>query len=159
MRLADFDYPLPPERIAQVPIEPRDRSRLLVDLGGGAAEHRHVADLDQLLLPGDLIVLNETRVTPARLRLQRPTGGKAEVLSVVQPAPDQVAAPCPLYGVCGGCQLQTMPLHRQREEKGALVERLVGFPVSGVEGEPEAYGYRNKVELSFGSARFLSEAA
>lgn len=84
-------------------------------------------------------------------------GGKAEVLSVVQPAPDQIPAPCPLYGVCGGCQLQTMPLHRQREEKAALVERLVGFPVSGVEGEPEAYGYRNKVELSFRSRRFLAE--
>ncbi len=80
MHLADFDYPLPAERIAQVPIEPRDRSRLLVDLGGGAVAHRHVADLDQILRPGDLIVLNETRVIPARLRLQRPTGGAAEVL-------------------------------------------------------------------------------
>jgi len=80
VRLADFDYPLPDERIAQVPIEPRDHARLLVDLGGGAVDHRRVADLDQLLRPGDLIVLNETRVIPARLRLRRPTGGAAEVL-------------------------------------------------------------------------------
>jgi len=80
VELSDFDYPLPDDRIAQVPIEPRDRSRLLLDVGGGAAEHRRVADLDQILRPGDLLVLNETRVIPARLRLQRPTGGAAEVL-------------------------------------------------------------------------------
>jgi len=80
VRLSDFDYALPADRIAQVPIEPRDRSRLLVDLGGGAVEHRRVAELDQILRPGDLMVLNETRVIPARLRLQRPTGGAAEVL-------------------------------------------------------------------------------
>ena len=80
MQLADFDYPLPADRIAQVPIEPRDASRLLVDLGDGAVEHRRVADLDQILRPGDLMVINETRVIPARLRLQRSTGGAAEVL-------------------------------------------------------------------------------
>jgi S-adenosylmethionine:tRNA ribosyltransferase-isomerase len=80
VQLSDFDYPLPSDRIAQVPIEPRDCSRLLVDLGGGAVEHRVVADLDQILRPGDLLVLNETRVIPARLRLRRSTGGAAEVL-------------------------------------------------------------------------------
>lgn len=80
MQLSDFDYVLPPERIAQVPLEPRDRSRLLVDTGGGAADHRTVADLDRILRPGDLLVVNETKVIPARLALQRPTGGAAEVL-------------------------------------------------------------------------------
>ncbi|WP_040494869.1 tRNA preQ1(34) S-adenosylmethionine ribosyltransferase-isomerase QueA [Ilumatobacter nonamiensis] len=80
MQLSDFDYSLPSERIAQVPIEPRDHSRLLVDLGGGAVEHRVVADLDEIVRPGDLLVLNETRVIPARLRLQRSTGGAAEAL-------------------------------------------------------------------------------
>lgn len=80
MQLADFDYSLPDDRIAQVPIEPRDQSRLLVDLGGGLVDHRSVADLDQILRPGDLMVLNETRVIPARLRLRRRTGGAAEVL-------------------------------------------------------------------------------
>ena len=53
---------------------------MLVDAGKGAVEHRLVADLDRILRPGDLMVLNETRVIPARLRLQRPTGGAAEVL-------------------------------------------------------------------------------
>lgn len=80
MRLADFDYELPTERIAQTPIEPRDAARLLVDRGGLPPEHRQIRDLPELLRAGDLLVLNETRVIPARLRLRRSTGGAAEVL-------------------------------------------------------------------------------
>ena len=79
MQLSDFDYELPDSRIAQTPIEPRDAARLLVDRGDHV-EHRHVTDLPELLRAGDLLVLNETRVIPARLRLRRPTGGSAEVL-------------------------------------------------------------------------------
>lgn len=80
MRLADFDYELPADRIAQTPIEPRDSARLLVDRGDRPPEHRFVRDLPDLLRAGDLLVLNETKVIPARLRLRRPTGGAAEVL-------------------------------------------------------------------------------
>ena len=80
MRVADFDYVLPDERIAQTPIEPRDAARLLVDRGSAAPEHRFVRELPELLQAGDLLVLNETRVIPARLRLRRSTGGAAEVL-------------------------------------------------------------------------------
>lgn len=80
MKIADFDYTLPENRIAQTPIEPRDSAMLLVDRGSGAPDHRHVSDLPELLREGDLLVLNETRVIPARLRLQRATGGAAEVL-------------------------------------------------------------------------------
>ena len=80
MRIADFDYELPEDRIGQTPIEPRDSARLLVDRGSAAPGHRHVRDLPELLQPGDLLVLNETRVIPARLRLRRCTGGAAEVL-------------------------------------------------------------------------------
>lgn len=80
MRLDEFDYDLPAERIAQVPIEPRDAARLLVDRGSSAPEHRHVRDLVDLLGDGDLLVVNETRVIPARLRLHRSSGGAAEVL-------------------------------------------------------------------------------
>ena len=80
MRLADIDYELPPDRIAQTPIEPRDAARLLVDRGDAPPEHRHVADLPDLLEPGDVVVVNDTAVFPARLRLQRPGGGGAEVL-------------------------------------------------------------------------------
>ena len=80
MHVDDFDYRLPDDRIAQVPVEPRDSARLLVDRGSAHPEHRNVSDLPGILRPGDLLVLNETRVIPARLRLRRSTGGAAEVL-------------------------------------------------------------------------------
>jgi S-adenosylmethionine:tRNA ribosyltransferase-isomerase len=80
MQLADFDYELPPGRIAQTPIDPRDAARLLIDRGNASPEHRHVNELDTILRPGDLLVVNETKVIPARLPLLRATGGKAEVL-------------------------------------------------------------------------------
>ena len=80
MELAEFDYHLPPERIAQIPLEPRDSARLLVDRGGRPPDHHHVTDLPELLRPGDLLVVNETKVVPARLRLHRETGGAVEVL-------------------------------------------------------------------------------
>lgn len=74
-------YDLPPAAIAQVPAEPRDAARLLVDRGADLPpEHRTVADLPSLVRPGDVLVLNETRVLPARLRLTKPTGAAVEVL-------------------------------------------------------------------------------
>ena len=76
-----FEYDLPPGSIAQHPLEVRDAARLLVDRGPeGAAEHRTVRELADLLEPGDLVVVNTTRVLPARLALRRATGGSAEVL-------------------------------------------------------------------------------
>ena len=68
LRLSDFDYPLPAERIAQTPLEPRDRSRLLV-LGraDGAIAHRQFTDLPEYLRGGDVLVINDTRVTAQRL--------------------------------------------------------------------------------------------
>jgi S-adenosylmethionine:tRNA ribosyltransferase-isomerase len=80
MRLDDFDYVLPEERIAQHPVEPRDSARLLVDQGTTSPLHRHVRDLGEFLQEGDLLVVNDSRVIPARLRLVRATGGAAEAL-------------------------------------------------------------------------------
>ena len=81
MDVADFAYELPEASIAQTPIEPRDRARLLVDRGPGAPpEHRIVADLPAFVRPGDVVVVNTTRVLPARLHLTKPTGGAVEVL-------------------------------------------------------------------------------
>jgi S-adenosylmethionine:tRNA ribosyltransferase-isomerase len=80
VRLDEFDYDLPADRIAQVPIEPRDAARLLVDRGSAHPDHRAVRDLPEILRAGDLLVVNETKVIPARLRLTRRTGGSAEVL-------------------------------------------------------------------------------
>ena len=81
MKSRDFDYPLPAELIAQAPASSRDASRMLVaPLSGGPIEHRVFADLPRFLRPGDLLVLNDTRVVPARLILTRATGGKVEAL-------------------------------------------------------------------------------
>jgi len=77
----DFSYDLPEESIAQEPA-PRGESRLLVLNEEGPGRHRQVGDLPQLLRPGDLLVLNDTRVIPARLFGQRQEGGKTEVLLV-----------------------------------------------------------------------------
>ncbi len=77
---AGFDYDLPEARIAQRPLEPRDAARLLHLAPGGALEDRRFTDLPTLLRPGDLLVVNETRVRAARLRCIRPGGGAAEVL-------------------------------------------------------------------------------
>jgi S-adenosylmethionine:tRNA ribosyltransferase-isomerase len=80
LHISEFDYDLPEDRIAQNPIEPRDAARLLVDRGSLPPEHLRVHQLGSLLGPGDLLVVNETRVLPVRLRLQRATGGAVEVL-------------------------------------------------------------------------------
>ena len=81
MRTADFDYALPPELIAQRPIEPRDHARLLVTRrGDGSLEHHRFSDLPALLQPGDLLVANDSRVIPARLRARKATGGAVELL-------------------------------------------------------------------------------
>ena len=81
MDLADFDYALPPDQIAQEPTPERDGARLLVlERGQSALRHGAVRDLPELLLPGDLLVRNATRVLPARLRGRKPTGGAAEAL-------------------------------------------------------------------------------
>ncbi|WP_395094633.1 tRNA preQ1(34) S-adenosylmethionine ribosyltransferase-isomerase QueA [Armatimonas sp.] len=87
MRLSDFDYNLPEERIAQIPLEPRDSSRLLcVDRASGVREHRIFRELPELLRSGDLLVLNETRVSALRLFGERPgTGGQIEVF-ILRPA-------------------------------------------------------------------------
>lgn len=81
MKTSDFDYDLPPEFIAQTPAEPRDTSRLMVlDRATGQLTHAIFRDLGQFLNPGDLLVLNETRVIPARLFGRKSTGGRLEIL-------------------------------------------------------------------------------
>ena len=81
-RTADFDYALPPDLIAQQPVEPRDAARLMVvSRGARALAHHHVRDLPALLRAGDLLVLNDTRVMAARLTGARAdTGGRVELL-------------------------------------------------------------------------------
>ncbi|BDF71005.1 S-adenosylmethionine:tRNA ribosyltransferase-isomerase [Oscillospiraceae bacterium] len=85
MKTSDFDFHLPDELIAQTPLERRDASRLLVlDKDTGATQHMHFYDLPKLLNPGDCLVLNDSRVLPARLLGRRePTGGAVEVLLLI----------------------------------------------------------------------------
>ena len=81
MKLIEFDYELPPELIAQVPLPQRDGARMLaLDRATGRVEHRMVADIPQFLEPGDLLIFNDTRVVPARLFGKRPSGGEVECL-------------------------------------------------------------------------------
>ena len=81
MKTSDFYYDLPEELIAQTPLEKRDTSRLLaMDRETGEIAHRHFYDILDYLKPGDCLVMNDSRVLPARLLGHRPTGGAVEVL-------------------------------------------------------------------------------
>ena len=127
MKLSDFDYDLPPECIAQTPVRPRDAARLLVhSIDADMTEHRLVRDLPQLLAPGDLLVLNDTRVRPARLCGRRATGGAVELL-VVGPAGTTVEGE-PLWRALVNPARRLRAGERLEMEDGALeahaVERL-----------------------------------
>src|SRR6266852_1009447 len=89
MQTSDFDYDLPAEFIAQRPAEPRDASRLMVlDRATGSIQHAHFSELGQFLRPGDLLILNNTRVIPARLFARKDrTGGRVELLLLKRQAP------------------------------------------------------------------------
>ena len=81
MKTSDFDYHLPESSIGQVPAEPRDSSRLLIlHRDSGNIEHRIFRDLSLILQPNDLLILNRTRVIPARIFAKKETGGRVELL-------------------------------------------------------------------------------
>src|SRR5512147_1790277 len=81
MKTSDFDYHLPESFIAQTPAEPRDSSRLLVlHRDSGQIEHRVFRDVGSYLRPNDVLVLNRTRVIPARIFARKETGGRVELL-------------------------------------------------------------------------------
>ena len=87
-RLAAYDYALPPHLIARYPAPTRDESRLM-DLSGATPAHRRVTNLPALLHPGDVLVVNDTAVMRARLRLRRASGGRVEAL-LLAPGPGPV---------------------------------------------------------------------
>ena len=93
MRVSELDYELPDDLIAQTPAEPRDASRLMVvDVRHGTIAHHTFRDLPGFLLPGDALVLNETKVFPARLEAKKPTGGEVELLFLRDLGPDRGGA-------------------------------------------------------------------
>jgi S-adenosylmethionine:tRNA ribosyltransferase-isomerase len=90
MKTSDFDYHLPPERIAQTPIEPRHNSRLMVVRRTSTDfEDSVFKNIGNYLEPGDLLVINQTRVIPARLFARKSTGGRVEILLVKRLTTDQ----------------------------------------------------------------------
>ncbi|MGD9505307.1 MAG: tRNA preQ1(34) S-adenosylmethionine ribosyltransferase-isomerase QueA [Syntrophobacteraceae bacterium] len=138
--LNSYDYDLPPEQIAQTPAERRDASRLLVlDRATGAVRHRRFDDLADCLSPGDLLVVNDTRVAPARLLGRKESGGRIELL-VLQPYLD--AETIAREGVL--CLTRASKPVR----KGSIVDLGKGFRVEVVSRESEG---RARV-------RFLSDA-
>ncbi len=89
MLTSRLDYELPEGLIAQIPAEPRDASRLMVvDVKRGTIAHHTFRDLPDFLRPGDALVLNETKVMPARLKARKPTGGEVELLFLRDLGPD-----------------------------------------------------------------------
>jgi S-adenosylmethionine:tRNA ribosyltransferase-isomerase len=93
MNVAEFDFELPPDRIAQEPADRRDGSRLMVlERASGVVAHRRFTDLPEELRAGDLLVLNDAKVLPLRLRGTKPTGGRVEIL-LVEPVGEDAGAP------------------------------------------------------------------
>jgi S-adenosylmethionine:tRNA ribosyltransferase-isomerase len=129
MDTAALEYELPPELIAQRPAERRDESRLLVhNRSSGEVRHRRFSELPDEL-SGELVVVNETRVIPARLRLRRPSGGDAEVLLLERVGPDGVweGLARPSKRLRPGQQLGPVELLEPLGE-GRWLLRLVGAP-------------------------------
>jgi S-adenosylmethionine:tRNA ribosyltransferase-isomerase len=128
MRTSELDYDLPPELIAQHPLERRDESRLLVfRRATGEIHHRRFSDLPQEAA-GSLLVVNDTRVLPARLRLRRPSGGEAEVL-LLEPVGNGVweALARPSRRLRAGARLGAVELVEDLGE-GRWYVRLEGEP-------------------------------
>src|SRR5687768_10614438 len=128
MRTSELDYELPPELIAQHPLPRRDESRLLVfRRATGEVRHRNFSDLSEEVA-GSLIVVNDTRVLPARLRLRRPGGGEAEVL-LLEPLGDGVweALARPSRRLRAGARLGVVELLEDLGE-GRWRVRLEGEP-------------------------------
>jgi S-adenosylmethionine:tRNA ribosyltransferase-isomerase len=129
MKASELDYELPGELIAQRPLEPRDASRLLVyDRASGGVEHARFRDLPSFLPAESLVVVNDTRVIPARLRVRRPGGGEAEVLLLERLDGDVWEALArPTRRLRPGMQLGSVELLEHRGE-GRWTVRLEGEP-------------------------------
>jgi S-adenosylmethionine:tRNA ribosyltransferase-isomerase len=170
MDLDDFAYELPAGAIAQHPAEPRDAARLLVDRGvGRPVVHGTVADVPGLVRPGDVVVVNTTRVLPARLRLRKDTGGEVEVLLLertpagawealvrpsrrVRPGTKLAAGPDLTVRVGGpgggdGTRLVTLLVDRDKSSSGGVVPGAGGAQTDVPAGELAALRRHGVVPL------------
>jgi S-adenosylmethionine:tRNA ribosyltransferase-isomerase len=133
-------YDLPAGVIAQTPVEPRDAARLLIALEPGRVQHRHVYDLPHLLGAGDVLVVNTSRVLPARLHLTKRSGGAAEVLLL---EPDPAAGPDPSSSLEPSQGAPWLALVRPARRLPAGTELLAGDQVAVVVGERAKDGQRH----------------
>ena len=149
MRLSDLDYPLPKEKIALFPAEDRPAAKLLcVDRASGVCSHRIFRDLSELLKPTDLLVLNNTKVLPARLFGKKPTGGKVEVLLLKKFEGDTWEALLKPGGRIGDGSVLTFSQNRIVLEAKVLKhpvpgtgKRLLFFQGTGVKEKLRALGH------------------
>ncbi len=131
MRLSDFDYALPAELVAERPAERRDDARLLVhERASGSTEHARVRDLPRFLRAGDLLVLNDTRVLPARVHGRRASGGRVELLFL-----EPVAEPAGAWTVYANPARKLHPGEVLALDEEDLEARLVERPPDA-EGRP-----------------------
>jgi len=135
MEPAELDYALPPERIAQEPLAERDAARMLVlERASGARHHAGVRSLPEWLAPGDLLVVNATRVEPARLRGRKLTGGSAEAL---------------LLGAVPGATRRHRALLRTRGRQRAGQKLVFRGEAGALEAEVVRVDEGGEVELAF----------
>lgn len=149
---AGYDYPLADEAIAQRPAMPRDSARLL-DATGPELIHRRVRDLVDLVGPGDLIVVNDTKVLPARLQLAKPTGGAVEVF-LLEPQPGAQGAS---VGDPGVASWHALVRPSRRVKPGTVLVDREGTPVVQV-GQDHSEGRRTVVPAP-GAAEGLIDLA
>lgn len=121
MHLDDFAYDLPEELVAQHPAVPRDASRMLVDLDGAAAHH-HTSDLPAFVRPGDVLVLNDTRVLPGRVRFTRATGGAGELLLLEPRGPGAGEGGCASGASDGTVRWEALVRPSRKLPAGTVIE-------------------------------------
>lgn len=128
LKLSDFDYELPEVLIAQEPSPARDRSRLMVlDRGSCRIEHRIFTDIEHYLNPGDILVVNNTKVFPCRLRAKKPGGGKAEIFLISERGRNLWDA-LVKGGVAAGKRLKIAPgIEAELVDDGSCGTRTVRF--------------------------------
>jgi S-adenosylmethionine:tRNA ribosyltransferase-isomerase len=134
MKTSDFDYDLPPELIAQTPVEPRDSSRLLVlNRKDGSLSHRRFYEITEYLRKGDVMVFNDSRVLPARLKGKRiETGGKVEILLLRRQREGEWQAMVkPARRLLPGERIEIIPYSGQQPEKKIIAE-ILGMFESGL---------------------------
>lgn len=136
MKTSDFDYSLPLELIAQSPIEPRDSSRLMVmNRADGSLEHRRFFNICDYLHPGDVVVFNDSRVIPARLKGKRAgSGGKVEILLLRRQEAnvwETLAKPARKLQIGATVEIISGSLSPDKDEKGILAE-VIGTGEDGL---------------------------